>query len=119
MLDKQDLRELQTIMETVVNTRAEKTENLLLEELSRTQNILDKRIETVQNNLDELKQYYRIHKLEYENNALLLQMINDLKKEVDELKKQIAQTKTVVFQFRGKTFKTITRILEESDYKIY
>ena len=40
--------------------------------------------------MDELKQYYRINKLENENTSLLLQMIKDLQKEVEELKKKIA-----------------------------
>lgn len=54
MLDNKDFQTLQAIMETVVYTRAEKTENLLLGELSRTQDILEKRLELVQKNLDKL-----------------------------------------------------------------
>lgn len=90
MLDEKDLQALQTMMETVVNNRAEKTENLLLDELSRTRSILDKKIDAVQKNMEELSQYYRITKLENDNTSLLLQMINDLRKEVDELKRKIA-----------------------------
>ena len=40
--------------------------------------------------MDELKQYNRINKHENENTSLLLQMIKDLQKEVEELKKKIA-----------------------------
>ena len=47
-------------------------------------------MELVQKNINELNQYHRISKLENENTTLLLQMIQDLKKEVDELKKKIA-----------------------------
>ena len=101
MLDQKDLQAIQAMMETVVDSRVEKTErliedrtsraeNLLLDELSRTQNILEKRIELVQKNLDELSQYHWITKLENDNTTLLLQMINDLKKEVDQLKQEIA-----------------------------
>jgi hypothetical protein len=123
MLDEKDLQAIQTMVETVVNTRAAQTEKLmddrflqtekliesravqtekliesravqtesfLLDELSRTQNILEKRIEAVKKNMEELSQYYRIAKLEGDNTALLLQMINDLRKEVDELKQKIA-----------------------------
>jgi hypothetical protein len=90
MLDEKDLQVLQAMMETVVDARAVKTENLLLDELSRTRSILEKRIETVQKNMDELSQYYRITKLENDNTSLLLQMIHDLRKEVDELKQRIA-----------------------------
>lgn len=112
MLDEKDLQALQTMMETIVDTSSKRTENLIenriaqteklienrtaqaenlrLEELSRTQNTLDKKIETVQRNLDELSQYHRITKLENDNTSLLLQLIKDLKKEVDELKIKIA-----------------------------
>ena len=44
----------------------------------------------VESCMEEIKQYYRINKLENENTSLLLQMIKDLQKEVDELKKKIA-----------------------------
>ena len=89
MLDEKDLKALQAMMESVVDTRVEKTEkliedrtsqaeNLLLEEISRTQNLLEKKMEIVQKNLDELSQYHRITKLENENTALLLQMIGTM-----------------------------------------
>ena len=97
MLDEKDLQAIaglitksETLLVEKIENRAKKTENLLLEELSRTQNILEKRMETVQKNLDELSQYHRITKLENDNTTLLLQMINDLKKEVDELRQKIA-----------------------------
>ena len=101
MLDEKDLKALQAMMESAVDTRVGKTEkliegrnsqteNLLHEEISRTQNILEKKMEIVQKNLDELSQYHRITKLENEDTALLLQMINDLKKEVEELKQKTA-----------------------------
>lgn len=63
---------------------------MLLDEIARTQNHLEKKVELVQKNINELNQYHRISKLENENTTLLLQMIQDLKKEVDELKKKIA-----------------------------
>ncbi len=112
MLDEKDLQILQAMMETVVDTRVvqieksidvrvaqteklidarvAQTENLLLDELSRTRSILEKKIETVQKNTEELSQYYRITKLESDNTSLLLQMINDLRKEFEELRQKIA-----------------------------
>ncbi|HHV11759.1 MAG TPA: hypothetical protein GXX75_15910 [Clostridiales bacterium] len=88
MLDEKDLQMLQGMMERVVNARAVQTEQLI--ESSKIRSIQEQRIETVQRNMDELSQYYRITKLESDNTALLLQMITDLKKEVDELKRKIA-----------------------------
>ena len=40
--------------------------------------------------MDELTQYYRTVKLDHENNALFLQMIQELKKEMEQLKIKIA-----------------------------
>ena len=86
MLDEKDLLAIANL----IDSRAKKTETLLLDELARTQNHLEKKVELVQKNINELNQYHRISKLENENTTLLLQMIQDLKKEVDELKKKIA-----------------------------
>ena len=86
MLDEKDLLAIANL----IDSRAKKTETLLLDEIARTQNHLQKKVELVQKNINELNQYHRISKLENENTTLLLQMIQDLKKEVDELKKKIA-----------------------------
>ena len=61
-----------------------------LEELDRVQGFLEKRLDRLEANYKELEQYYRIKNLENENAALLLQMVLDLKKEVDNLKNKIA-----------------------------
>ena len=86
MLDEKDLLAIANL----IDSRAKKTETVLLDEIARTQNHLEKKVELVQKNINELNQYHRISKLENENTTLLLQMIQDLKKEVDELKKKIA-----------------------------
>ena len=86
MLDEKDLLAIANL----IDSRAKKTETLLLDEIARTQNHLEKKVELVQKNINELNQYHRISKLENETTTLLLQMIQDLKKEVDELKKKIA-----------------------------
>ena len=86
MLDEKDLLAIANL----IDSRAKKTETLLLDEIARTQNHLEKKVELVQKNINELNQYHRISKLENENTTLLLQMIQDFKKEVDELKKKIA-----------------------------
>lgn len=47
-------------------------------------------INTVKENLDELKQYYRITKLENDNTAILLKMIEELSRRVEALEKKFA-----------------------------
>lgn len=66
------------------------SENLVLQEVDRVQGNLGKQIEQVEKNLEDLKQYYKITKLENDNTSLFLQMIVGLRKEVDELREMIA-----------------------------
>lgn len=82
MLDEKDIQLLGKMFRS--------SENLVLEEMERTRELLEKKIDTIQNNLDELKQYSKIMKLENDNTSLLLQMISDLRKDVDDLKKRTA-----------------------------
>ncbi|MBS5387215.1 MAG: hypothetical protein KHY31_07520 [Clostridiales bacterium] len=101
MLDKQDLEAIseligkraektEKLLLGEIDKRVEKTESLLLDEIGRTQVYLENKIDMVKQNIDELNQYYRITKLENENTTLLLQMITDLKREVEILKQKIA-----------------------------
>ena len=73
-----------------VDERLANSENLLLEEMERKRSILDTKIERVQKNLDELSQHYRITKLENDNMALLLKMIEGLTRRVEELERKTA-----------------------------
>ena len=82
MLDKNDIELLKKMFT--------ESENLILGEMERTRERLENKIETVQDNLEELKQYYRITKLENDNTALLLQMVTELQKRVAELEKKTA-----------------------------
>lgn len=75
---------------TVLDTKIAKSENLVLEEMERTRNILEKQIDKVRRNLEELHQYYTITKLENDNTALLLKMIDELERRVSELEKRTA-----------------------------
>jgi len=86
MLDEKDLSALAQL----IDSRISRTENLLLDEIVRTQKYIDDKIEDVQKNLDELRQYYRITKLENDNTTLLLQMVSELQKRVAELEKKTA-----------------------------
>lgn len=90
MLEQKDLDVLKSMMESVLNENLAKSENLILDEMERTREILDRRIETVQKNLEEIKQYYRITRLENDNTAILLKMIDELSKRVEELEKRTA-----------------------------
>ena len=66
------------------------SENLILNELDRVQTHMEREIAKTQENLDELKQFYRIDRLEADNTSLLLKMYNDMQKEIAEIKAQIA-----------------------------
>ena len=88
-IDKR-VEETESLLLGEIDKRVEKTENLLLDEIGRTQVYLENKIDMVKQNIDELNQYYRITKLENENTTLLLQMITDLKREVEILKQKIA-----------------------------
>lgn len=116
MLEQKDLERLKNMMESVmkgteesilekVDEKLEKTEesilekvdkkivgseSLVLDEIERTRSHLEKHIEKVEKNLDELNQYYRITKLESDNTALLLKLIDDLSKRVEKLEKRTA-----------------------------
>ncbi len=87
---KEEIAEFEKTMEVMVDTRLAESENLILEEMERTRNILEKNIDKVQKNLDELNQYYRITKLENDNTALLLKMIDELTRRAEELEKKTA-----------------------------
>lgn len=100
MLEQRDLEMLKGVMESVVHesgnkiiaemdTRFRESENMILEELDRVQINLEKRIDKVQQNLDELNQYYRITKLENDNTAILLKMIQDQDKTIQDQAKSI------------------------------
>ena len=51
---------------------------------------LESEINTVKENLEELRQYYKITKLENDNTAILLKMIEELARRVEELEKKSA-----------------------------
>lgn len=86
MLEENDLLAIAEL----IDSRISKSENLLLDEIVRTQKYIDESIKEVQKNLDELKQYYRITKLENDNTTLLLQMVAELQKRVADLEKKTA-----------------------------
>ena len=90
MLNQNDINLLKNMMETVIDERLSKTEDFILDEVGRTQTYLENKIDQVQKNIDELNQYYRITKLEHDNTTLLLKIIDELSKRVEELENKIA-----------------------------
>ena len=119
MLEQKDLEMLKGVMESVVreseskiiaemdakmdarfqesenkiiaemDARFRESENMILEDLDRVHINLGNRIDKVQKNLDELNQYYRITKLENDNTAILLKMIQDQDKTIQDQAKSI------------------------------
>ncbi len=88
ILEKVDVRIAE--IEQKMDEKITHSENLILSELDRVQTHLEKDIEKTQENLDELKQFYRIDRLEADNTSLLLKMYNDMQKEIAEIKAKIA-----------------------------
>ena len=62
---------------SVMDEKLSRSENMILNELDRVQAHLEGDLEKVQKNLEELKQFYKIDKLETDNTSLLLKMYND------------------------------------------
>ena len=75
---------------SVMDEKLSRSENMILNELDRVQAHLEGDLEKVQKNLEELKQFYKIDKLETDNTSLLLKMYNDMQKEIAEIKTKIA-----------------------------
>lgn len=64
--------------------------NMILEELDNIQTRNQNHIKEIERNLDELKQYYRINRLENDNTSLVLQIIKNIQQEMEDIKKRIA-----------------------------
>lgn len=90
MLEEKDLQAIKSIVEDVVDKRISESENLILKYVDDTRKTLERQIAQVQKNIEELNQYYRITKLENDNTALLLKMVDGLSKRVEELEKKTA-----------------------------
>jgi hypothetical protein len=101
MLDSKDLESIRSIMEeklgrvqasvtSMMKEEITTSENLVLGELERVQTSITAKIDKIQKNIEDLQQYYKITKLENDNTALLLEMIRDLSKRIEELEKKTA-----------------------------
>ncbi len=90
MLDKEDIAIMRDVVRDVVDDRLTKSENLVLEEVGRIQQVMNSDMEKLQRNMEELKQYYRIAKLENDNTSILLKMVEELTRRIEELEKKTA-----------------------------
>ena len=86
MLDEKDLLAIADL----IDSRAKKQKHYCWTKSLRLRTIWKRKWNWYRKILTSFNQYHRISKLENVNATLLLQMIQDLKKEVDELKKKIA-----------------------------
>lgn len=87
---KTEIERSENLLRDTIKTEIGRSENLVLSEVDRVQENLETKMEQLKRNMDELTQYYRTVKLDHENNALFLQMIQELKKEMEQLKIKIA-----------------------------
>ena len=83
MLEQKDFERLKNMMESVMKG----TEESILEKVDGK---LEKTEKSILEKVDELNRNYRITKLESDNTALLLKLIDDLSKRVEELEKRTA-----------------------------
>jgi len=90
MLDEKDLKMIAELLDSKLDSKLNEQTNMILNELDNVQTKFMEKIKRLEENIDELTQYYKINRLENENTSLLLQMIRDLQKEMDEIKKKIA-----------------------------
>ena len=84
------LDKLETKMVNTMDEKLRESENLLLEEMERNRTILEDKINKVQENVDNLNESYRITKLENDNLSLVINMVQNLTKRVDELESKTA-----------------------------
>ena len=87
---KTEIGRSENLLRDTIKAEIGRSENLVLSEVDRVQENLETKMEQLKRKMDELTQYYRTGKLDHENNALFLQMIQELKKEMEQLKIKIA-----------------------------
>lgn len=80
-LEKQSKR-----LENLLDKRLRKTENAILSEVDRVQEIGDKNMKKLEQRLAEMESYYRINRNDSNQSTLLLQMILELKDEIETVK---------------------------------
>lgn len=66
------------------------SEKMMLDEMTRMKGFITARIESLESNMRELNQLYKVTKLESDNTSLLLKIVADMQKEIEEIKQKIA-----------------------------
>lgn len=72
-----------------LNQKIETRTDLLLREIGITRDYLEKRIDKIQAQIDELVQYYRITRLENNNNDLLQKRVDKMDDRITKLEEQM------------------------------
>lgn len=97
MLEERDLQAIKSLLQDnnkIIKKETKKSitesEKMLLEEMDRMKGFIDSKIEKIESNMQELTQLYRVTKLESDNTSLLLKIIADMQREIEEIKKRIA-----------------------------
>ena len=67
-----------------------KMEANLYDEIGRVQSYFDRKLDAVRSDVNEMKQYYRIERVENATSATILKIVSGLQKDVEELKQKIA-----------------------------
>lgn len=67
-----------------------KMEANLYDEVGRVQSYFDRKLDAVRNDVSEMKQYYRIDRVENATSTTILKIVSSLQKDVEELKQKIA-----------------------------
>ena len=73
-----------------IESRALKTERMLLNEMERYHEIYTSRMNNIEKDMADIKQYYRIYKMENESVGLLLSVVDDLQNRVERLEVRMA-----------------------------
>lgn len=82
---RDDVKELKTDVQSL-----KKMDHLILDEVVRVHEGVEAHISQLEKNMNEMKQYYRMDKLENDNMTLMLRFMNDLAKRIEELESKIA-----------------------------
>ncbi len=61
-----------------LKVQMKKTEDLFMDELAKTSDYLERKIDKLQGSVDEVRMYYRIHRLDDDNAKLLMRVVKEL-----------------------------------------
>ena len=81
-------KELEERIDKKIEARAIKTESMLLDEIDRMKKHLDTKIDRLDKNVEEMKQYYRIERIDNQTITVMMRSIEELRQDVDELKER-------------------------------